>query len=218
MDYRKNMNTPRDMVDDEMLLRLMREAEPVVATFGGNVRRENRRRSNTGNCGCRTSERREEQHEHRSGNRCGCDSEEYGREHGRRESGKDCGCDRDRCEEQRENRSGNRCGCDSEEYGREHGRRESGKDCGCDHDRREQEWNGGKCEGRNRSCDSCIDDERMKYFRLAMAYVPWQEWEKIHEDETALARGTLFEDLDLPWYQSACDRENGTCRKCGDNR
>lgn len=179
MDYRKNMNTPRDMVDDEMLLRLMREAEPVAATFGGNVRRENRRRSNTGNCGCRTSERREEQHEHRSGNRCGCDSEEYGREHGRRESGKDCGCDRDR---------------------------------------REQEWNGGKCEGRNRSCDSCIDDERMKYFRLAMAYVPWQEWEKIHEDETALARGTLFEDLDMPWYQSACDRENGTCRKCGDNR
>ena len=60
---------------------------------------------------------------------------------------------------------------------------------------------------------------------LAMAYVPWQEWEKIYEDEEkALMRGTLFEALDLPWYPSACERggncenRSGTCRRCGDNR
>ncbi len=181
MDYRKNMNTPRDMVEDEMLLRLMREAEPCAAMFGGNTRRENRRRNNTGNCGCRTAERREERNENRSGNRCGC-------------------------------------GCEQKEYVSERRERDTEKDCGCDRDRRAQEWNDGEYEVRNPSCDSCISDEHMKHFRLAMAYVPWQEWEKIHEDETALARGTLFEDLDLPWGQSACDRGNGVCGKCSDNR
>jgi len=58
----------------------------------------------------------------------------------------------------------------------------------------------------------------MKHFRLAMAYVPLQEWEMLYDDETALSRGTLFEALDLPWYESACDGGNGTCRKCTDNR
>lgn len=60
----------------------------------------------------------------------------------------------------------------------------------------------------------------MRNFPLAMAYVPMQEWEGICDDETAMARGTLFEALHLPWYHSACERErdNGTCRKCGDNR
>ena len=59
----------------------------------------------------------------------------------------------------------------------------------------------------------------MKHFVLAMAYVPMQEWEKLHDEETALIRGTLFEALDLPWYQSACgDRNNDSCRKCGGSR
>ena len=161
MDYRKNMNTPRDMVDDEMLLRLMREPEPSAEVFGCNVRKENRRRNNGGNCGCRTPEVREPR-------------ERYP-------------------EAEREDR----CGCEAREWRNE---------------------NSGHTEcGR----DSCVKDDRMKHFALAMAYVPWQEWEKIYEDEEkALMRGTLFEALDLPWYPSACERgENcGTCRKCGDNR
>ena len=61
----------------------------------------------------------------------------------------------------------------------------------------------------------------MKHFALAMAYVPVQEWEMLYDDETALSRGTLFEALDLPWYQSACEDHRGrdsSCGKCGGNR
>ena len=34
---------------------------------------------------------------------------------------------------------------------------------------------------------------------LAMAYVPWQEWETMYDDERALERGTAFPSLDLPF-------------------
>lgn len=168
MDYRKNMNTPRDMVDDEMLLRLMREAEPAAAMFGcsscSNARRENRRRNTGGgNCGCRVPEVRDI--------RGGCPAEE-------REE---------------------RCGCET------------------------REWQKEPCGNTECGRESCVKDERMKHFALAMAYVPWQEWEKIYEDEEkALMRGTLFEALDLPWYPSACERDgncenrSGICRRCGD--
>jgi hypothetical protein len=33
---------------------------------------------------------------------------------------------------------------------------------------------------------------------LAMAYVPWQNWEKPYELDVALARGTIFPSLDKP--------------------
>ncbi|MBQ3081537.1 MAG: spore coat associated protein CotJA [Clostridia bacterium] len=34
---------------------------------------------------------------------------------------------------------------------------------------------------------------------LAMAYVPWQEWGELYDEEKALCRGTLFPDLDKPF-------------------
>lgn len=34
---------------------------------------------------------------------------------------------------------------------------------------------------------------------LAMAYVPVQQWQDIYEPEVALARGTLFAQLDKPF-------------------
>nr|WP_296791644.1 spore coat associated protein CotJA [Ruminococcus sp.] len=34
---------------------------------------------------------------------------------------------------------------------------------------------------------------------LAMAYVPFQTWEKPYEDDTALCRGTAFPCLDKPF-------------------
>lgn len=40
---------------------------------------------------------------------------------------------------------------------------------------------------------------------LAMAYVPWQEWKEIYEPPMALARGTLFPDLDKPFLGKAVD-------------
>lgn len=34
---------------------------------------------------------------------------------------------------------------------------------------------------------------------LAMAYVPWQRWCETYEPATALHRGTIFPELDLPF-------------------
>ena len=34
---------------------------------------------------------------------------------------------------------------------------------------------------------------------LAMAYVPYQEWQKIYPADVAFARGTIFEELDKPF-------------------
>ena len=35
---------------------------------------------------------------------------------------------------------------------------------------------------------------------LAMAYVPYQEFRELNEPEAALAAGTLFRELDKPFY------------------
>lgn len=34
---------------------------------------------------------------------------------------------------------------------------------------------------------------------LAMAYVPWQKWQMIYDAEKGLHRGTIFQELDLPF-------------------
>ncbi len=34
---------------------------------------------------------------------------------------------------------------------------------------------------------------------LAMAYVPWQKWERIYKEEKAFSAGTIFPSLDLPF-------------------
>lgn len=35
---------------------------------------------------------------------------------------------------------------------------------------------------------------------LAMMYVPYQRFENLYDEEKALARGTLFAELDMPFY------------------
>ena len=35
---------------------------------------------------------------------------------------------------------------------------------------------------------------------LAMMYIPFQRFENLYEPEKALERGTLFAELDLPFY------------------
>ncbi|MCI7768463.1 MAG: spore coat associated protein CotJA [Oscillospiraceae bacterium] len=35
---------------------------------------------------------------------------------------------------------------------------------------------------------------------LAMAYVPYQSWEEPYAENVALAKGTIFPKLDLPFY------------------
>ncbi len=42
---------------------------------------------------------------------------------------------------------------------------------------------------------------------LAMAYVPWQEWQNIYDMDKAFCRGTIFCDLDKPFLGNG-----GCCR------
>lgn len=48
-----------------------------------------------------------------------------------------------------------------------------------------------------------IDDDRGRKIKiiapLAMAYVPMQKFKNLYDADVALERGTLFEELDLPY-------------------
>ena len=37
---------------------------------------------------------------------------------------------------------------------------------------------------------------------IAMAYVPWQQWQQPYELEKGFSIGTIFPDLNLPWVGS----------------
>jgi len=48
---------------------------------------------------------------------------------------------------------------------------------------------------------------------IAMVYSPVQLWKELYDPHTALANGTLFKELDLPFYPTPCRRkENSNCQ------
>jgi hypothetical protein len=58
-------------------------------------------------------------------------------------------------------------------------------------------------------------------YPLAMVYSPVQKWQNIYDGETALVRGTIFEELDLPFVGKCyCEKEGcwGDGNKCGGGR
>lgn len=55
--------------------------------------------------------------------------------------------------------------------------------------------------------DRCrFDLERMP---IAMAYVPWQRFERVYELDKALQIGTIFADLNKPFRG-----QGGNCNEC----
>ena len=48
-------------------------------------------------------------------------------------------------------------------------------------------------------CSSPNEYDELSSMPLAMAYVPWQEWQNIYEAEKGFHRGTIFEELDKPF-------------------
>lgn len=42
---------------------------------------------------------------------------------------------------------------------------------------------------------------------LAMAYVPFQQWGDVFDNDEALCKGTLFPDLVFPFERGGCDDE-----------
>ncbi len=54
------------------------------------------------------------------------------------------------------------------------------------------------CE-MNAAMDNFLGQNNPQNRPLAMAYVPYQEFEDLFSDEDALYRGTLYKRLDLPF-------------------
>lgn len=55
----------------------------------------------------------------------------------------------------------------------------------------------------------------LKRYPLASVYSPLQEWSDIYDLETALKRGTVFKELDLPFHGDGngcgCEHAEGNC-------
>lgn len=49
--------------------------------------------------------------------------------------------------------------------------------------------------------------DAMRSFALAMAYVPWQQWNQTYELKKAMCAGTIFPELDKPFLG-----KRGDCR------
>ncbi len=51
------------------------------------------------------------------------------------------------------------------------------------------------------SQDNCSQDN-CRHWAIGMAYVPWQKMEELYEPARALKAGTLFPELEKPFYGS----------------
>ena len=47
---------------------------------------------------------------------------------------------------------------------------------------------------------------------IAMVYSPVQQWKELYDPHTALQAGTVFKELDLPFYPTSCKRKE--CSNC----
>lgn len=47
--------------------------------------------------------------------------------------------------------------------------------------------------------DDCMEQRDTSYFKLAHAYVPFQEVDEIYSPSEALCKGTLFPQLFMPY-------------------
>ncbi len=79
-----------------------------------------------------------------------------------------------------------------------------GQQCGCGYTPVMDAVKEDRCDKRNYSdkqdyCDKreekCIDK-----LPLAMAYVPFQKWKNVYDASAGLQAGTIFQDLELPFY------------------
>ena len=47
---------------------------------------------------------------------------------------------------------------------------------------------------------------------LAIVYSPVQHWREMYDPQTALSRGTMFRELDLPFRGDGISARGGNCR------
>lgn len=49
---------------------------------------------------------------------------------------------------------------------------------------------------------------------IAMVYSPMQKWRELYDPHTALMSGTIFKELDLPFYPTPCKRKESSQCQC----
>lgn len=59
----------------------------------------------------------------------------------------------------------------------------------------------GDVNNTNNNC--CIDPDCINTFPLVMAYVPMQVFRNLYDPDSALCHGTIFRELDLPFYPAS---------------
>ena len=47
------------------------------------------------------------------------------------------------------------------------------------------------------ACQNTVSEDAN--LSLSMVYSPFQVWQNLYDEETGLARGTIFKELDKPW-------------------
>lgn len=58
----------------------------------------------------------------------------------------------------------------------------------------------------NVNCVSTMPGCLEQQYPVAMAYVPWQQWQTTYAPERGLVQGTIFPDLDLQFNYGRCGR------------
>lgn len=94
------------------------------------------------------------------------------------------------------------------------GHKENGCGCGCGHS------HGNDCGcGQLPACgqegSKCTDGWGLANHPLAMVYAPCQGFHSLYDFDTALVRGTLFSELDLPLEAVGGNGSVSGCGACG---
>ena len=58
-------------------------------------------------------------------------------------------------------------------------------------------------ETGNIACGESISYDQLQMMPLAMAYVPWQQWQNVYECSKGLEHGSIFEELILPFQHAS---------------
>ena len=65
----------------------------------------------------------------------------------------------------------------------------------------------------NITCGESLSYDQLQMMPLAMAYVPWQQWQNVYDCSKGLEHGSIFEELILPFHHASrvCKNMHG-CR------
>ena len=182
MDYRKDVRTPRDRVDDDLLRRILGEEDEKGTECGavpaGIFGNGSRNRIGTGGSSCGKSSGRKNS----ASLSDGCAGKNTGSRTG-------CGWNADR--------RMNGC-CEHNDGNQSHGWNAISRPDGCcEHE----------CEI---SCMNRKSLSVQTYgLPLVMSYAPDHEFAELYEEEEALLNGTLFRPLNFPFYPGKCGKNCG---------